>query len=78
MPKIKCVCGNIISLNQIPSPNQFLMISDVKLDKFQGRVDVEELYLAMDIVVHCNICQRLHVYSNGFEQPAIIYKIDLE
>ena len=44
MPKIKCVCGNIIGLGEIPSPNQYLMISDVLFDKFQGYVDAEEIY----------------------------------
>lgn len=76
MPKIKCLCGNIISLSQIPSPNQFLMISDEKLDGFKDNIDTEQLYLAMDIVVHCVTCERLHVYYNGFNKPAIIYKVD--
>ncbi|OXB25330.1 hypothetical protein B0A80_01475 [Flavobacterium tructae] len=75
MPKIKCVCGNIIGLGEIPSPNQYLMISDVLFDKFQGYVDAEEIYKEMKLVVHCKECQRLHIYCNGFDKDAIIYQI---
>jgi hypothetical protein len=32
MPKIKCICGNILGLGEIPSPNQWLVISDVEYD----------------------------------------------
>jgi len=32
MPKIKCVCENIIGLGEIPSPNQWMIISDMEFD----------------------------------------------
>ncbi|MBA4145869.1 MAG: hypothetical protein C0523_08910 [Cytophaga sp.] len=76
MPKIKCYCGEVISLSEIPSLNQLLLISDVEFDKFRGKVDVEELFEKMKLVVYCNSCKRLHVYYNGFDEEATIYKID--
>lgn len=76
MPKIRCVCDYVISLSEIPSPNQYLMISDVEMDNYEGEVDVEQLYMAMKIVVKCPNCGRLHIFYNGFDKDPIIYRID--
>lgn len=73
MPKLKCVCGNVIGLGEIPSPNQSLMISDTEFDKFQGTLEVEEIYKSMKIVAHCNECERLHIFYKGFDNEATIY-----
>ncbi|HEU4496627.1 MAG TPA: hypothetical protein VFR70_06215 [Flavobacterium sp.] len=73
MPKIRCKCENIISLGEIPSSNQSLIISDVKFDNFQGVIDVEELYKEMKIVVHCQKCERLYIYWEGFSSIPDIY-----
>lgn len=77
MPKIKCICGEIIGLGEIPSPNQKLIISDVDYDKYsEGSIDAEKLYQAMTLVVVCPVCNRLYLYDNGFENEPIIYKIE--
>lgn len=76
MPKIRCVCDHVISLNEIPSPNQYLIISDVEMDNYEGQVEAEQLYMAMKIVVKCPNCSRLHIYNNGFDKDPIIYRID--
>jgi len=34
MPKIRCVCDYVIGLSEIPSPNQYLMISDISFEKY--------------------------------------------
>lgn len=73
MPKIRCKCDNIIPLGEIPSPHQWLIISDVQYDEFQGLVDSEDLFLKMEIVVKCNVCERLHVFWDGFDKPQTIY-----
>lgn len=78
MPKILCKCSHYINLSEIPSPNQFLMISDIDYDKYQGLVDAEDIFRAMNIVVICPNCGRLYVYRNGFDMPPIIYKKDME
>lgn len=76
MPKIRCICNYVISLSEIPSPNQYLMISDVEMDNYEGKVDVEQLYMAMKIVVKCPNCDRLHVFYEGFDKDPIIYRIE--
>jgi hypothetical protein len=76
MPKIKCVCECIISLSEIPSPNQYLIISDIEMDNYVGKVDIEQLYMEMKIVVKCPNCGRLHIFNEGFDKAPIIYRID--
>lgn len=73
MPKIRCKCDNVIWLGEIPSPHQWLIISDVEYDKFEGQIDPEILYSKMEIVVKCNVCERLHVFWDGFDKPQAIY-----
>ncbi|QQT26617.1 MULTISPECIES: hypothetical protein [Sphingobacterium] len=76
MPKIRCVCDYIINLSEIPSPNQYLIISDVEMDTYVGQVDVEQLYMAMKIVARCSNCGRLHVFYDGFDEDPVIYRVD--
>lgn len=76
MPKLKCECGEVIDLSGIPSPNQYLIISDIEFDKFEGNVDSELIYSQMKIVVKCSFCMRLYIYFNGFDQKPLIYKLD--
>ena len=76
MPKFICKCGNVIDLGEIPSPNQFLIISDIEYDKFSGMIDAEELYGKMKIVVNCNTCRRLHIFCNGFNQAPSTYMLE--
>lgn len=75
--KIQCECDNIIWLGEIPSPHQWLIISDEAYDKFEGKVDAEEIFAKMEIVVRCKVCDRLHVYWNGFDKPRTIYKKEI-
>lgn len=76
MPKFKCVCSEVINLSEVPSPHQYLMISDQKYDNFQGLVDTEVLYREMIITVKCPTCKRLYLYERGFDKPATIYKLE--
>lgn len=78
MPKVLCKCGHFINLSDIPSPNQRLMISDVDYDKYWGKIDAEELFKEMTLVVVCPNCGRLYIYYDGFDKPPIIYKKDTE
>ena len=74
MPKIRCLCDAVISLSEIPCPNQFMIISDVEYGKFTDQVDAEEVYMAMEIAVRCPACGRLHIFWDGFANPQVIYK----
>jgi hypothetical protein len=74
MPKLMCLCDNVISLGDIPSPHQHLMISDVEFDKYVETVNAEKLYEEMKLIVKCPNCERLHVFWDGWNKPQIIYK----
>jgi len=77
MPKIRCVCDYVISLSEIPCPNQYYMISDISFERyFDIAIKVEELYNEMKIVVRCSNCDRLHVFYNGFDNEPVIYQVD--
>lgn len=77
MPKIKCNCGNIIGLGKIPSPHESLLISDIDFEKYWKKCDVEQLYKEMTIVVKCDSCNRLHIFFEGFDKPATVYKEEI-
>ena len=76
MPKVQCKCNFVINASQIPSPYQYLIISDKEFDQFEGQVDAEEIYSLMKIVLKCPNCGRLHVFWNGFDKPQQIYKLE--
>lgn len=76
MPKLVCKCNNIINLNDIPSPNQLLIIEDVEYDKYSGTIDSEELFREMTLVVRCNKCKRLYIFEDGFNAEPIIYNLE--
>ncbi len=76
MPKVVCLCKEVINLSDIPSPNQLLMIEDVKYDKYFDSINAEELYKEMTLVVKCSNCKRLYVYESGFENQPLIYNLE--
>lgn len=50
MAKFVCICGMVIRTSEdIPNENELKLLSDVDFDKYNGQVDVEELYLAATI-----------------------------
>lgn len=73
MPKIKCYCGNIIRLGEIPNPKEWLIISDEKFDKFGDTVITEELYRSMKSMLLCEKCHRIWIYWDGFENSPRSY-----
>lgn len=75
MPKVRCSCGNIMGLGQIPSPNQLLIMSDKDYDEISyGSIDPEVLYDKFNIVAKCDICGRLLIFWDGFDKDPAIYK----
>ncbi|MDM1044970.1 hypothetical protein HX004_07830 [Myroides sp. 1354] len=78
MPKMKCTCGEIINLGGIPSPHQYLFISDTDFDQFQDTIEAEEVYLKMKICIQCPLCLRLHIYKEGFDRSGQIYLLEKE
>lgn len=70
-PSIKCTCGCSVSFGSIPSPTEWLFISEVDYDRFQARVAADELYRQMSTFLKCDHCGRLWVFWNGFaNRPA--------
>ena len=65
MAGIECNCGYIIKSNMIPSPNDWIFMSEVEYDKYSGLVDSEELYMAMGRMVMCPNCERIWLYRDG-------------
>ena len=67
MPAYVCKCGERVSYSEIPSPSQYLFISDVDYDKYQGEIDAETLYLEMKSFLVCGNCGRIWMFWNGFK-----------
>jgi hypothetical protein len=73
MPKFLCRCSIVISTSDIPCEHEWLMISDVAYDKFEGSVDADALYRAMTGCLRCPSCGRLWIYWNGYQQEPTEY-----
>jgi len=67
MPSLTCRCGEILHYGEIPSKNEWLLISDVEFDKFSGTVDAEEIYKAMKSLIKCSRCGTIWFFWNGFQ-----------
>lgn len=78
MPNRVCDCGHLFRLGEIPSRDQWMIISDEAYDQFFGDVDAEKIYLAMKIMLKCPNCGCLWVYWDGFKEPPSVYRPDLQ
>jgi hypothetical protein len=70
MPKLLCRCSEILRYGEIPCPIEWRMISDSKLDQFQGQVDAEAIYMATQTALRCPRCGRLWVFWEGESGPS--------
>lgn len=73
MPKVQCVCNEIISIGEIPCPNEYLFIADQAYDNYSGKIDSEQLYQNMKSFILCPSCKRLHLFWQGFDKAPIVY-----
>jgi len=79
MPKIRCLCGEVIGLGEIPCPYEYMFISDEDYDKFDDPIDSVNLYLKMTKLIKCPACGRIYIYWNGFnEEPEVFQKEKLK
>lgn len=76
MPKEVCKCGNVISLGEIPNPNEWLIISDVDFDKFSGNIDSDKIFRSAISMLQCGRCGRLLIYWKGFKSPPEYYFLE--
>jgi hypothetical protein len=74
MPKLICKCDNVISMGEIPNPNEWLFISDIVYDKFTEGIDSETLYMQMKGMLKCNKCGRLWFFWDGYDNAPSCYK----
>ncbi|GAB3939874.1 hypothetical protein GCM10028805_00800 [Spirosoma harenae] len=78
MPKFSCKCSHIIPIGEIPTPDQWNMISDIEYDSFAGSIDSEQLYSKMKVVLKCPVCGRLYVFWNGWQADPTCYEKSLD
>lgn len=57
MPKVQCVCNEIISIGEIPCPNEYLFIADQAYDNYSGKIDSEQLYQNMKSFILCLVAK---------------------
>lgn len=60
MPKWKCVCDNVISLSEIPCPNEWLYVADTAYD---AAVERGSLLDEAGRIVPCARCGRIVFFS---------------
>jgi len=73
MPAILCTCGERLSYGEIPSPNEWHLISDVDFDNFSGQVNAEEVYMATKGALRCPKCDRIWIFWDGFQRAPTEY-----
>lgn len=78
MPKIRCKCGNIIMLNDIPNENEYLYISDVAYEALDDSFQKDKIYSELNIAVKCNSCQRIYLYGESLNGIPLVYKLDVD
>ncbi len=77
MPKLKCKCGVVTDLSNIPCEYDWLTFSDTEFDNLSKDTSMDDLYYQMKIITKCPNCGRLYIYWNGIEHPPpMIYKIE--
>lgn len=74
MSKMLCPCGEVISMSgPIPNPIEWLLISSVDYDRFQGTIDAERLYKSMISMFKCPKSGHLFIFWNGMGESATVY-----
>lgn len=75
MSKLLCKCKKTINISgDIPNKDEWLLISDINFDHFQGVIKAEELYKEMKSLFICKNCKRLWIFWKGYDNPPICYE----
>jgi hypothetical protein len=77
MPGTRCICGNRISYEEIPNPNEWLCIGDVDFEKYPDTIDHQALYMKMTSFLKCSKCGRLWFFWEGFDRPPTPYSPEI-
>jgi hypothetical protein len=74
MAKFLCVCGATIRTSgDIPHPYQWLFVSDLDYDDWEGQIDAEALYMAFGHAYRCPDSGHLWVFDRGYEHEPQCY-----
>lgn len=82
MPNIQCLCGNLITLGAIPSPNKYFLMPDVALEDFIEDIKADctneehifdRFYKVVKDLIKCSNCNRLWIdeKNNGEYQSYV-------
>jgi hypothetical protein len=74
MSKIKCNCGNILHLGEIPDRNEYLFLSDIEFDEIFKDLDEEKIYLNTKRFYKCPVCERLFIFWDNNKNKFVMYK----
>ena len=74
MPKIICKCNEVLDYGNIPSKIDYLFISDIDYDKYEGTIDSEKLYKEMKTFLMCPKCNRIWIFWDGFDKLPSEYR----
>jgi len=76
MAKYLCDCGEVMRTSgDIPNPLEWLLISAVEYDSFEGQIDSEALLQRMTSLFRCPSCDSLWVFWTGFGADPTVYKV---
>ncbi|TQV88292.1 hypothetical protein [Aliikangiella coralliicola] len=73
MPAYMCKCRTRVSVGRIPCDHQWNFMSDVELDRYEDKADVEELYKEMKEFFKCPSCERLAMFWDGWDSNPTFY-----
>jgi hypothetical protein len=72
--KIVCVCGEILTTSgDIPNPIEWLYISDVDFDGFEGQVHAEDVYAHFNHAFVCPRSGHIWVFKDGMGSAPTAY-----
>ena len=74
MAKIRCVCGEVLTTSgEIPNPIEWLYISDVDYEGFEGEVYAEDVYEQFGHAFVCPRSGHICIFKRGMENEPTAY-----
>ena len=76
MPSITCKCGNQIRYGNFPSPNEWIIMSEEKFDKYPSDTKIAELLMDSSSILRCPNCERIWIYWEKFGVNPMCYVLE--
>ena len=84
MPKLGCLCGNVINLSPIPCPNEFALISGADMEAVFSALEDSPLTaenlletVATSVIV-CDVCGRYYISKGKDSSDYFILALEEE